>query len=247
MNLPNDPFRGTIQLPVRAFDVNYKACKHLKPAPGIVYVEMAPYEEKRGALFLADETQQRERADAGVVLACGLEREKKEDVQPWREMDIRPGDRVLVEPYRGTWLKGAKFGDYEAKGWVRVYGLASGNWDEYHPTDWRSAILATYDETKENSIRATGKWLFIERDKIEESAGGVILTERSQKQSGLATIISVGSSAYKAGYREGMRIQFPPGLTFDAGLYEVSHAKEFGLDSENCAFLDFRNVLAVID
>lgn len=234
--------RGTIQLPRKPFDVDWEACSRLHPAPGVVYVEMQGYEEKKGELYLPDETKQRERADCGVVLACGCER--GDDLPP-REMEIRPGNTVLVEPYRGTFLKNAQFGDYKAKGWVRVYGLASGSWDEYHPTDWRQAILAVLDE--KTTIRATGRWLFVKRDRIEESKGGVLLHDRAQKQSGKGTIVSAGADAQKLGYREGQRIHFPPGLTYDSGMYDVSHAEEFGLDCDDYSFLDSRNVLAVID
>lgn len=239
---PQDPLRGVIQLPRKPFSVDWEACSCLKPAPGVVYVEMAPYEEKKGEIYLPDETQQRDRADCGVVLACGYER--GEQIPP-REMEIRAGDRVLVEPYRGTFLKSARFGPYEAKGWVRVYGLASGNWDEHHPVDWRQAILAVLDE--KTTIRAVGRWLFIKRDRLEESKGGILLHDRAQKQSGMGTVVSVGADAAKLGYEPGQRIQFPPGLTYDSGMYDASHAEEFGLDSEDYSFLDSRNVLAIID
>lgn len=242
---PTDPLRGVVQLPVRPFSANWQACSCLKPAKGIVYVEMSPYEEKRGELFLSDETKQRDRADCGVVLACGYER--GDDIPP-RDMEVRPGDVVLVEPYRGTWLQNCSFGDYAAEGWVRVYGLASGSWDEVHETSWNDAIMAVIDEYQtKTKIKAVGKWLFIERDVLQESVGGVLLTDRGQKQSGMATVLSAGAEAQKQGFEEGQRIQFPPGLSYDAGLYDVSHAKEFGLDSENCSFLDFRNVLSVIE
>lgn len=218
----------------------------LKPAPGVVYVEMAPYVEKRGELCLPEQVQQMDRADCGIVLACGFERG---NASPPKEMEIRPGEMALVEPCRGTWLKDAQFGPYKAKGWVRVYGLSSGNWDEHHPYHWSEAILAVIDDyhTEQKTIRAVGNWLVVKKDKYEESKGGVLLTWQSQRHPGMGTIISAGQKAQKTGYEAGQRIQFPPGLTFDAGYYEMSHAKEFGLDSEDYCILLADNVLAVIE
>jgi co-chaperonin GroES (HSP10) len=250
---PYDAKPGTIQLPVRPFSVDWEAASRaIRPNYGVVYVEMAPYIEKRGDLYLSDETKQRDRADCGVVLACGLERGPKWPLEAPEmpiPMEIRPGDKVLVDPYRGIKLQNAQFGEYGAQGWVRIYGLASGDYNEHYPYAWQEVIFAVIDEQKtgKESIRATGKWLFIERDRIKESKGGVLLTDRSAKQSGLATILAVGKEAAAQGYREGMRIHFPPALSYDSGLYEVSHAKEFGLDSDNYAFLDWKNVLSVVE
>lgn len=199
---------------------------------------MSGYEEKRGEIYLADETKQRDRADAGTVLSCGYERLTGD------AMEIKAGDRVLVEPYRGIFIKGAQFGEYRAEGWVRVYGLACGNWDEHHPTDWRQGILATIDE---NKVNATGRWLFVKKDRLQESKGGILLQERAQRQSGMGEIMSAGREASEWGYEAGQRIHFPPGLTFDSGLYEVSHAQEFGLGAEDYAFVDCRNVLGIVN
>jgi co-chaperonin GroES (HSP10) len=173
----------TIQLPVGplpscAWSI---AAAALSPMPECAFVEMFPPTLSWGSLLLPDRVAGRLRPDAGTVLAVGS-----------GLPDLAPGDQVLVMPYRGNWFEGFRVGDYAAEGQVRVYGVASMNEREHVAED---AYVSVRGKLGVLFPEAVGPWVFIRRDPVTASSGGVLLTDDEQFRSGLATVVSAGCRA----------------------------------------------------
>jgi len=246
----------TIQAPFWDFEVDWaEASRAIKPFEGIVYVEMAPYEEQIGGIHLPDELKKKRRADVAVVLAVGKDRTEPFLTGSWEKekplpIEVGPGDRVLVEPYRGDSFLGFKAGKYQSKGVVRVYGDAS-------PDEWNArgrqideCIMAIIEDkispTLEisQSLRPVGRWCLIRRDpQPEATTGGVLLTARERIRAPFGTIVASSRLAQENGRIAGMRVQYKQVCSHPLGIYEL----ELGAEPDpNLAFVPYENITAVL-
>lgn len=259
----------TIQVPFVDFDVDWKTAeKAIKPFPGIVYVEMAPRQEQITGVYLPEKSQRRLRGDVAVVLAVGKDRTdpiwtgegKWEKPLP---LEVKPGDRVLVDPYRGDAYEGFSAGDFATNGVVRVYGDAScDEWRERarqidecviamveeKPVKVVDVVAGTPKAVK--SLRPVGRFVLIKRQPLaQRTANGLYVPDREQKRSPVASIVAVSAKAAKNGFETGMRVQYRPMCTHPLKIYELDLEGEvLDLDGpiEDYAFIPYANLSAVL-
>jgi co-chaperonin GroES (HSP10) len=162
----------------------------LKCSPGIVAVAMyeAPEasaggilipERSRHTYYEEDDPIAGFEPSVAVVIGSGVD-------------ELQPGTTVLVRDGDGLELDGAKFGDWEAKTRVRMYGITvpDGMPDGYvEDLPWEESILATYEGCE---IRPTGYNVLLERDDAPESIGGILLPDSARDGASEATVVAVG-------------------------------------------------------
>jgi co-chaperonin GroES (HSP10) len=147
--MPDRP--DTLQLPVKIdHAVDWAiAASALWCLPGRVIVEMLPWGDRYGELYLPEQVAANLRPDVGVVLAVGskaiIGREGELLGSSGLEDELQPGDHVIVRGYDGTWREGFECGPYKAKGQVRCYGVWQGAEDCFGETKlypWHDSIFA---------------------------------------------------------------------------------------------------------
>ncbi len=200
--------------------------------PGVIIIEMDPWQEKVGLIELPDQVAMRLRPTTGTVLARGE-----------HASEVNPGDRVIIERYGGDWFKNAWFGAYDCKGQVRVFGDYSREFvHRIHPLKHVLGVMEA------NQIRAIHSKTLIRRDTCPSEEGGILLTERTQPRNQKATIVSLGRDALR---------MFPDLQIGDRVFYrgqaivnEIDDlAREFNLpgDPVDYCFVDAENILAVLN
>ena len=260
---------NTIQVPFLDFDVDWDAANRaIKPFAGIVYVEMAPRQEQSSGIYLPEQSQRRLRADVAVVLAVGKDRTEKiftgegkwEDPLP---LEVKPGDRVLVDPYRGDAYESFSAGGYVSKAPVRVYGDTScDEWRERarqidenmmgiveeKPVKVVDVVMGTANPVK--SLRPVGRFVLIKRQPLAQTTqGGLYVPQREQKRSPVATIVAVSAKASENGFEPGQRVHYRLMCTHPLKIYELDLADDLlDLDGplEDYAFIPYTNITAVL-
>ena len=258
-----------IQVPFLDFEVDWKAgSASINPFPGFVYVEMAPRSEQMSGVWLPDQSQRRLRADVAVVLAVGKDRTEPiltgsghfEGPLP---LEVRPGMRVLVDPYRGDQYEGFSAGSYRTEGVVRVYGDAScDEWRERarqidenimaiveeKPVKVVDVVAGTPKEVR--SLRPVGRFVLIKRVPLnEKTASGVLMPQRAQSRSPVATIVGVSAKAAENGFQTGMRVHYRPMCVHPLKMYELDLEDDLlDLDGpiEDYAFIPYSNISAIL-
>lgn len=260
---------NTIQVPFLDFEVDWQAAKEaIKPFPGIVYVEMAPRREDLRGFLLPDKSQRALRADVAVVLAVGKDRRGPilTGSGHWEKplpLEVVPGLRVLVDPYRGDQFEGFSVGGYVPKGVVRVYGDAScDEWRE-RARQVDECIMAIVEESPVKvvdvvagtpkavrSLRPAGRFVLIKRIPLtQRTDNGLYVPDREQKRSPIGTIVAVSARAAENGFETGMRVQYRPMCVHPLKMYELDLADDIlDLDGpiEDYALIPYANISAVL-
>lgn len=241
----------TIQFP--AFDYEpdresyFKAAFALSPFPGIAYVEMAPYSEKIGGVYLPETVAQRTRADVGVVLARGKARDPndKTDRGDICATPPEPGTIVGLMPYKGDAYKGFRAGAYRPKGKiVRVFGNASTE-RRFCLTDWNDSIMFELDG---KIIRPLGKWALLRRDNLTNSQGGIML--QAGTRNGKAHIVALGETARTYGAEIGRCHYRQAAITVDTDFAEdflKATDSAYSGDPNDYCFIKAPDLLAMVD
>lgn len=210
-------------------DHNVVPDERIEVPSGAAMVEMLPWKEKVGSVFVPDTfVATHGRADAGVVVASGVP-------------DVWPGDLVVVRAMRGTWFAGFSFGGYEAgttRGEVRLYGSTSIDYRWHRFDGANESIMAKVEDGFK--IRALGEWLFILRDTTRVSQNGIYLPDKAKSRTCKATVVSAGGNA---DYKDGDRIMYNP-----KAVIHVNIGDEYDLpgDKDDYAFVRSRDVLVSI-
>lgn len=233
-----------VVLPAVAHDINWRLAHAAfrDVHPGVIIIEMDPWQEKVGLIELPDQVAMRLRPTTGTVLARGVD--VHGILKPNSDAsEVNPGDRVIIERYGGDWFKNAWFGAYDCKGQVRVFGDYSREFvHRIHPLKHVLGVMEA------NQIRAIHSKTLIRRDTCPSEEGGILLTERTQPRNQKATIVSMGSDALR---------MFPDLQVGDRVFYrgqaivnEIDDlAREFNLpgDPVDYCFVDAENILAVLN
>lgn len=164
-----------------------KAVKALKQVgDNTLIVEFDDWEPKWGVLELPQTVSERLRPTTGIVLGVGK-----------NGCEVSVGDRVICERYGGSWFRNAWFGSYVARGQVRVYGNTSVEYTVDGCEKPLKHVLGAISE--KNVIRAVEDKLLIRRDPVmDESIGGIMLTDRGAARNQKATVYSYGRDAKKS-------------------------------------------------
>lgn len=258
-----------VQVPFLDFEADWQAAmRSIKPFPGIVYVEMAPRKDDLLGFYLPDKSQRALRADVAKVLAVGENRKEPiwTGLGQWEDplpLEVRPGDTVLVDPYRGDQYEGFSAGDYATESVVRVYGDAScDEWRE-RARQVDECIMAIVKEMPVKVVDLVagtpkrGKWLhpvgrfvLIRRPKLaERSENGVALPQNLQKRSPVAEIVAVSDEAARHGKAPGQRVHYRPMCVHPLKIYELDLEDDlidFGGDIADYALIPHANITAIL-
>lgn len=233
----------TLQFPVEDFAADWQAAEScIRPAPGVVYVEMAHYAESIRSVLLPDFVKQKLRADAGIVIASGKARSKTDHPKDSCLEPPRAGTRVLVLPYKGDGYIGFHIGEtYRAQGVVRVYGIASTE-KTLELTDWTDSIVAELES--EHRARPVGKWVLLRRDPRIKTEMGLELPESQWYRTGKATVVDAGLKAQTdAGLKAGQKVHYKQdAITIDT---EFSQDWLVGDPSDYC-FIKYMDIFSII-
>ena len=206
------------------------ATRHIACLPGRVVIEMIPWGDRWGALYLPEQVAANMRPDVGVVLAVGAKADLNFEGEIVRvtgpEDEIMPGDIVVVRGYDGTWREDFQAGSYKAKGQVRSYGIFSheGTYGEPKLYEWWDSIL--YRITNENKMVLLRDNMHVKRDPIVTEVGTdvkISLPEFRKFGSNVATVLEVGP---KCTVKPGTRFIHDPAAMLDIELkgWESDHA-----------------------
>lgn len=223
----------TIQVP--SFDPpepNWQlASKIVRPKNNVLFVEMYPHHKQIGRVVLPSTVGGHLRPDAGTVIAAGYQID-----------EVKPGEKVLVLPYNGSWFSDVKFGAYESENELRVYGIASKNEKVYIEEDWNLSVIAVMEDKR---IRPVGQWCLIRRDSlIEKSSGGIQFTEKEKYRSQLATVVYAGT---RCTIQDGSRTMYRGQATvIDLAFLKVRYPELEG-DGSDYAFIKECDLYGVVD
>lgn len=269
-NIPVQDRPDTIQVPFLDFFVDWEvASRSIKPFPGYVYVEMAPYQEKFGVLHLLDDTQRAKRADVGICIAVGADRDPEEKIltasgyaETPLPLEVKPGDVCLVDPYRGDMFEGFAAGPYRTKRMVRLYGDASADEFRYRARQVDETIMATVLEepTKignlaqntapKKRLRPVGRYCLIQREPLPETtSAGVVLPDRERIRRPFATILEASAAAQAHGRMPGMRVQYRQMCAHPLKMYDLELADEllaYDCPLADLALVPYENLTAQI-
>jgi co-chaperonin GroES (HSP10) len=191
--------------------------------PGKVAVQMSGQVSQIGSIYIPSTVGGKLRCDVGIVLSCAPPKDK--NGRPY-EMDIKPGDAVLVRPYDGTWFDGFTTGKYSTEDQVRIYGIAatpglyettkgqSGEKSDtgtYETTNWNDSIVA---KLVGNVVVPTlgNLMIALENEKHEFLA----LPDGMRMPTQTAHVAAPGSSGFKRGDRVAW-IPSPDDLSIEYG------------------------------
>lgn len=121
-----------------------------------------------GSIVLPDTAAQAERPDCGTIVSVGGPRTRQSG-EVDQDMPVHPGERVLLRPCKGKWLRDfqssdGSFGLPE----IRFYGVTY---------DWQHEILAVY---RGDSWQPLNDWLIVQRESNEEQ-GGIFIANPDNK------------------------------------------------------------------
>lgn len=200
----------------------------LTAMPGKVVVQMYPVRQPKSGLVLP-EGYAHPWVDTGVVLAVGCDpgKDSPEDEVGKRldpSQDLKPGDRVIVDPYCGKAVRNMGSGDWHAATEVRFYGCEGGQMLDFELGDATSAAMVmAYDEQLHavldgKEVRPVGRKLIVRLDGLhEQTKGGVLLTLSQQTRDCVGLVVATGPLVtrckpgdrvvfHEGGLRQGQRI-----------------------------------------
>lgn len=162
-----------IQYPLVVADVEYEPITKARAIGESVIVEMVPPPEKVGSLYVPTDVGIEERLDVARVIASGYP-------------GIEKGDLVAVRYNAGKKLIG--FGWEEVTDVeVRAYGVAQGRF-LVRLNMWDS-ILMRFDG---ENWKPTGTNVVVRFEPIEQTEGGILLSDGAKRQQPDATVVAVG-------------------------------------------------------
>ena len=197
---------NVLQLSVSSLkhDIDWRAASQcIRCLPGRVVVEMLPAVSHIGGIGLPDRIGANCRPDVGVVLSS---------------VDGPPaGTVVAVRPYDGTWIEGADCGAYEPHGQIRVYG-AFKEYDRPEWSNWWDSVVCgvTLEDGRVRLSHPYVDKIVMKLDPLEETDGGVMLSDLDQFRNGLATIVAVGSDV--PDLKPGDRVSYDVNMLLQTGL-----------------------------
>lgn len=237
-----------IQVPFVDFEADWKTAKEsLNPFPGYVYVQMAPYEESKCGVLRTDETMRRSRADVAVVLAVGKDREEdfigsSGDFEKPLPLEVKPGDRVLVDPKRGDSFEGFQVGGFRTKSVVRVYGDCSRNEFIQRGRQVDECIVALVEE---RMLRPVGRMVLLKRDPLKE--GSVALLDKDKERPPFGVILESSELAKKHGRLPGMRVQYRQACSHALKTYELELGENvLDYPIEDLALVPYENITSEV-
>ena len=185
------------------------ACLH-----GRVVVEMAPYSDKKGSIYLPDKVAANDRSDVGIVLSAG------------RDSGLEPGDCVLVRPYDGSWRTGFNAGSYKAKGDVRMYGCFGRSQGEVELYDWSDSVLAILNT--DLSMTPLKRNLLIKRDPTVTRDGSIYLPDVTVYRTNIGTVVKTGRDCELS---PGTRVVYHPQAMLEVD--QIDGDPDLGICSED--------------
>lgn len=212
------------------------ASRFVRAFPNCTVVEMHPVPESSGGVLIADGpgAEWRLRPDVGVVISAG-------DGVP-----LLPGETVAVRHDHGKRVENFRSGSYQARGEVRLYGCAAMSGRKAVRVPYWRSIVALVDYDNEQTLKATGKNVVIDRgDIVERTEGGIILPESATYRPTIGTIVSVGADV-PPDFRPGMRVMYMANLMLPTrGLVGpnadgVSVPKNYGI-------IEYSGILAEVE
>jgi len=168
--------------------IEYGRASLIECPAGKAMVEMLPAASQIGSLLVPPGVAEKYRPDIGVVLSVGP------------DVDLKPGTMVGVDPYHGIWIDGWDAAGYRTSNQVRCYGQASPFLGSVSAVPLgRSLLFEVLTDGDEPSMQAILGNLIIKREPLvtSQDVGGfnLELSWGDQYQTGLATVLSIGSSA----------------------------------------------------
>ena len=196
-------------------DIDYRtasaniACLH-----GRVVVEMAPFSDKKGSIYLPDKVAANDRSDVGIVLSADP------------HSGLEPGDCVVVRPYDGSWRTGFNAGAYKAKGEVRMYGVFGRSQGEVELYDWSDSILAILHT--DLSMTPLRRNLLIKRDAVVSRDRGLYLPDDAVYRTNIGTVVKAGSDCELS---PGARVIYHPQAMLEVD--QIDGDPDLGICSED--------------
>lgn len=199
--------------------------------PGRLAVAPDKQRETHGSILLPDTAAQAERPDCGTVVCVGPRR-RLQNGDLGTDCGLIPGDRVLLRPCKGKWLRDfqssdGSFGLPE----LRLYGVTY---------DWSHEILAVM---RYREWMPLNDWLIVKRQSNEATDSGLLISNPGNKaKRHQATVISC-QPGYGVLPGQTVLVDAHPnvGLSFaHGGLEGFEMVKIVDEDS-------YRNVWAILD
>lgn len=196
-----------------------RASSVMRMLPGKIAVEMHEC-EKKGLIYLP--VSNRLRPDVGTVIGVG------------RGIPLEVGDVVLCRPDDGQWHESFNYGGYEAKGTVRLFGIAGTRPEHvegqekdrgvYEIVPWWESVPARVCDDR---ILPNGPQVVIRRERIQTS---LVMTD-NRLYSDIATVTS--------GEYEGARITYK--------ILNSCDLLTFAYGEEDLAIIPISAIQAVIE
>ncbi len=200
------------------------ANKYLRPAPGVVIVEMLPAPKQIGGILLPEvmrETRTEDEAipgfesSVGIVLAVGDHKDPRTGL--WVELAVRPGERVLVVDGDGAEFSDFASGPWEAKYKVRIYGRVVPEENDFFSLPYQGYCEEVcYDEgivawVDGSMIAPTGRNILVRKDPFASmsASGFLVIPDIGQERAPKGTIVAAGPDC-DDGIKEGMRCVYQP-------------------------------------
>lgn len=173
------------------------ASECIKPLPGNVVCESFPSPSKLGQIYLPERALTTYHDDLGNPIA-GFEASVSVVLAAGKDVDLEPGQKVVVFDGDGLEMQNFTAGRYAAKEVVRMYGLVvpEGEFEEGYVESlpWEESILGVLGGNTIETLKPTGSNVLVRKDAYQEqSETGLIIPDVAQERSSIATVIAVGS------------------------------------------------------
>lgn len=220
------------------FDLD-AAQRAITPMPGVVIVAPDKPRETYGSLYLPQEASERERPDCGTVVCTGQAR-RLQSGELGPSLPVYPGERVLLRPCKGKWLRDFQSSDGSFKlPEVRMYGIGTARNGAWRLED---ELVAVY---RGGMWQPLYDWVMIKRSPNDVSDSGILIANAGSKdRKSLATVVNINPN-YSYGARVGdtVIVDTHPNtaLTFAYGdLDGVEILRQVSEDG-------FRQIYAIVD
>jgi co-chaperonin GroES (HSP10) len=153
------------------------ASEAVRPLPGRLAVAPDLPRFSSGGILLSDVAAIKERPDAGTVVAVGGPRRLQSG--EWSDpIPLHPGERVLLRPCKGKWLRDFQTSSGFSLPEIRFYGVT-------YP--WSHEVLAVW---RGEAWQPLSDWLIIRRESNESSSGVLIANPASQPKRHRAMVVN---------------------------------------------------------